>query len=94
MLCVFGEDLPSADAIRSLPPEKSRVLVYGTGFDDQKDPNIKLEKGFHWAPVARSMQRLELICVRQEICRVIRSTPGVRSDPCGNTFAPFNRNVP
>ena len=49
-LCVLGEEFPSVDAIRSLPPEQSRVLVYGTGFDDQKDPKIKLEKGFHWAP--------------------------------------------
>ena len=50
ILCVIGEEHPSVDAIRSLPPEQGRVLVYNTGFEDPKDPKIGLQKGFRRAP--------------------------------------------
>lgn len=50
ILSVAGKELPSIDAIRRLRPEQSKVLVYSTGFDDPKDPKIKLQKGFRWAP--------------------------------------------
>ena len=49
-LSAMGEELPSAETIRGLPPEQNSVLVYNTGFDDPKDPKIKLQEGFRWAP--------------------------------------------
>ena len=50
MLSVTGEELPTVETVRSLPPEQGRVLVYNTGFEDPKDPQIGLQKCFHWAP--------------------------------------------
>jgi len=43
-------EFPSAETVRSLPPEQGRVLVYNTGFEDPKDPRIELQKGFRRAP--------------------------------------------
>lgn len=43
-------EFPSAESIRSLPPEQGRVLVYNTGFEDPNDPKIGLQKGFRRAP--------------------------------------------